>query len=324
MTDFYRKASLIAVSTLGALKFGEKLGECYAERFSKKWSHHFRTSSTHNEIAIYEKPYSINSHSCVLMVHGIGNSSVSLVRFGDEVVKTTGLPVIRYDRPGYGSSRFCTDEPYSVTQSVNELVELILWLHDRYGQVLVTGYSYGGLLAYLAFMELKEPEWCKTVLIEPLHLQEVVVDPSRKLGVTLGLESLRSRQLLSLFGGELLDASIGPFSSNGGRYPFIDAVRRERRSGRCVRATRREFNTLSQILLNGTIVEPPQASSSIRVVTSAESMKQPKQHDLFADFVCSNEDLMAIEETSHDTIIFDRHSVTRIAQLIKNVLSNDS
>lgn len=318
MTGFYGITSFMVGGTLGALKLGEVLGASYAERFSKKWPSHMRKSCARNEIAVYEKAGSSESQRCVLLIHGMGNSSVSLIRLGDEIAKVTRFPVIRYDRPGYGSSRFCTDEPYSVTQSVDELVEIIRWLHKRCYRVTIIGHSYGGLLAHLALRMLGEPEWCDAVLIEPTHLREAVRDSKRILGVALGVENLRNRYLLSLFGGELLDASIGPHALDGQHYPYIDAVRRERRSSRCVRATKREFSALAQLLFDGALIQVPQASASIRVVSSARSVEDSRQRDLFAAYVCVPEGLIVLRETSHDTITLDRHTVERIVQLVRS------
>lgn len=322
MTDFYRTAAFIVGGAIGTLKLGEEMGAFYAERFSKNWPRSIRKSCVRNEIAVYETAGSGETQGCVLLVHGMGNSSVSLVRLGEEIAKFTRTPVIRYDRPGYGASRFCTDEPYSVSQSADELVEIIRWLHERFYGVTVIGHSYGGLLAHLALMLLEEPDWCDAVLVEPTHLHEAVGDSKRLLGVALGVENLRNRRLLSPFGGELLDASIGPHALDGQRHPHIDAVRRERRSGRCVRASWREFNTLAQLLLDGAITQTPQASERVRVVASARSMEDNRQRDLFAAYVCAEEDLVVLEETSHNTIILDRHTVKRIAQLVGGGVAN--
>lgn len=316
MTDFYRKTALIASGTLALLKAGEIIGAFYADRFSRTWPRHMRKSSARNEIAIYKRMGSYESQGCILLVHGMGNSSVSLVRLGDEIAELTGKPVIRYDRPGYGASRFCTDAPYSVTQSADELVEIIQWLHKQYHQVNVIGHSFGGLLAHLALMRLEEPDWCDALLIEPSHLHEAARDSKRMLGVTLGVEELRNRHLLSPFGGELLDASIGPYSLDGRRYPHIDAVRRERRSGHCVRATRREFTTLAKLLFDGNVTQAPQSSTNVRMIASARSVEDLRQKELFSEYICVPEDLIILDETSHDTIILDKGAVKRIAQIV--------
>ena len=316
MTDFYRKTVLIAGGALGALKAGEMFGAFYADRFSKNWPCHMRRSRVRNEIAVYKRMGSDESQNCILLVHGMGNSSVSLVRLGEEIAEFTGRSVIRYDRPGYGASRFCTDAPYSVTQSMDELVEIIRWLHEQYHRVTVVGHSFGGLLAHLALMRLEEPNWCDALLIEPSHLHEAVRDPKRMMGVMLGVEELKNRHLLSPFGGELLDASIGPRALDGRRHPYIDAVRRERRSGRCVRATRREFTTLANLLFDGTVTRAPQPSANVRVVASARSIGDARQKKLFSEYICTPADLTILDETSHETIILDRHAVKRIAQLV--------
>ncbi len=130
---------------------------------------------------------------------------------------------------------------------------MIRWLHKRCYQVTVVGHSYGGLLAHLALMRLEKPNWCNAVLIKPSHLHETVRDPKQILGASLGIENLRNRHLLSPFGGELLDVSISPHAFDGQHHPHIDAVKRERRSGRCVRATMREFTTLAWLLFDSTI-----------------------------------------------------------------------
>lgn len=269
-----------------------------------------------NEIAVYENKGSDQSQGCILLVHGMGNSSVSLVHLGEEIAERTRKPVIRYDRPGYGASRFCTDAPYSITQSADELVEIIRWLHEQYCWVTVVGHSFGGLLAHRALMMLEEPDWCDVLLIEPSHLHEAVRDSKRMLGVMLGVEELRNRYLLSPFGGELLDVSIGPHALDGRRHPHIDAVRRERRSGRCVRATRREFTTLAKLLFDGAVTRAPQASANVRVVASARTVGDVKQRELFAEYIRSHEALTILEGTSHDTIILDRNTVKQIAQIV--------
>lgn len=285
MTDFYRRTAFIAGGVLGALKAGELIGAFYSDRFSRSWPCHMRRSCARNEVAVYKRMGRDASSSCVLLVHGMGNSSVSLILLGEKITEVTGRPVIRYDRPGYGASRFCADTPYSVTQSVDELVEIIRWLHEQYHWVSVVGHSFGGLLAYLALMKLEEPDWCDALLIEPSHLHEAVRDSKRMLGVMLGVEELNKRHLLSPFGGELLDASIGPRTVDGRRHPYINAVRRERRSGRCVRATRREFATLASLLFDGALTRAPQPSANVRVVTSARSAEVDCQKELFADYV---------------------------------------
>lgn len=129
-------------------------------------------------------------------------------------------------------------------------------------------------------------------------------------------DELRNRYLLSLFGGELLDASIGPHARDQRRYSYIDAVRRERRSWRCVRATRREFTTLAKLLFDGSVARSPQPSANVQVVASARSARDIRQRELFTEYICVPEDLVILEETSHDTIILDRKPVKRIAQLV--------
>lgn len=316
MTDFYRKTALITGGALGALKAGEMFGAFYADRFSRNWPRHMRKTCARNEVAVYKRAGVDDSQGCILLVHGMGNSSVSLVRLGEEISELTGRTVIRYDRPGYGASRFCTDAPYSVTQSVDELAEIIRWLHEQYHWVTVVGHSFGGLLAYLALMGLEEPSWCNALLIEPSHLHEARRDPKRMLGVMLGVEELNRRHLLSPFGGELLDASIGPRALDGRRHPHVDAVRRERRSSRCVRATRREFTTLAKLLFDGTVIRAPQPSAKVHVVASARSVGDVRQKELFAEYICSPADMTILGETSHDTIVLDKDAVNRISQIV--------
>lgn len=316
MTDFFKQTAAIAGGTVGLLRLAEVWGAYYANHFSQTWPYYIRRTCVGNEIAVYERVRSDESQGCVLLVHGIGNSSVAMMRLGEEIEKRSGSPVIRYDRPGYGGSRFCTDEPYSVTQAVDELIEIIRSLYEKYNAVTVVGYSYGGLITYLALSLLEDPPWCDAVLIEPTHFQEAVGDPQRTLGISLGIEGLRNRLLLASLGGELLDASIGPKAADGRRYPYVDAVRRERRSGRCLRASKREFKTIAQLLFDGVFLCSPNTSPRVRVISSARSAQDPRQRDLFTSYADSPEGMIIVEGTSHDTIILDRHSVEQIARLV--------
>lgn len=199
---------------------------------------------------------------------------------------------------------------------MDELVEMIRWLHKRWYQVTVVGHSYGGLLAHLALMRLEEPNWCNAVLIEPSHLHETVRDPKQILGASLGIENLRNRHLLSPFGGELLDVSISPHAFDGQHHPHIDAVKRERRSGRCVRATMREFTTLAWLLFDSTIRSTGFSKCPRNHLCTVRGGY--RQRDLFAACVHYPKDLINLEKTSHNTIILDQHAVEKIAQLVNS------
>ncbi len=312
MTLFYQRTVLLGAAALSLLKLGEIANDVSSIQISKTWIFRRTTSPTGNDLGIFTK-YGSKRNAVFIMVHGMGNSSLTMARLGDVLVEDTCNTVIRYDRAGYGYSSIGTQEPFSISEAIRDLEHIISEVIEDHKQVVLIGYSLGGFIAHKYMEDRDSSDNFSAVLIEPTHPQEAVASPAHRLGLVMSLSAVEQRRSVSYLGGELLDRTIGPDRS---RYPndkYVTAIRRERRTWRCLKATNRELKTIINLLLDGELLNAPKAMHSVKVITSDDSAKEKNQSDLFRSFTASEESFLLIKDSNHDDILMKRKSINEIS-----------
>lgn len=83
----------------------------------------------------------------LVFVPGLAATSEHFGRLTDHLLRETGCGVVTYARPGYAGSRRSCTAPYSLAESVDELVDLVDAAVPADRDVVIVGHSLGGELA---------------------------------------------------------------------------------------------------------------------------------------------------------------------------------
>lgn len=320
MSTLLKSTTALAAVSLGGLKVLEQFHKYSASKVSSTWNNEVYVALSENSIRVYTLG-SITASRKVILVHGIGHSSVSMASMGQRIHQTTGVTVIRYDRPGYGSSRFLSPEPRSLQQFVAELDELLEKFTSDSDEVTIIGHSLGGLIARLAREDYDRREGISVIMLDPTHPREASTDRSKRLGMVLAGHELERRTLLSYFGGELLDASIGKIYGRSSVDRYENASHAERFTARSVRATRKESEAVFGLLFNGKYVNVPKKRPDIFVLASEKSNSLTGSEELLKEYSTSDNTYRTIEGTDHESMIQDPRTLQHIVTVLERGFS---
>ncbi len=319
MSRFLKSTATLAAVSLGSLKFLEQYHKYSAARVSNTWNNEEHVASSENSIRVYTLG-STAAKRKVILVHGIGHSSVSMASMGEHIHQSTGATVIRYDRPGYGNSRFLSPEPRSLQQFVTELGELLEKYTSDDDEVTIIGHSLGGLIARLAREDYDHREDISVVMLDPTHPREAATDRSKRLGMVLAGQELDRRILLSYFGGELLDASIGKLYGRSSADRYENAAHAERFTARNVRATHKETEAVFGLLFNGKYVDVPNIRPGIFVVASEKSNSLTGSEGLLREYATSKNTYRTIQGSDHESMLYNSTTIQHIVAILERRL----
>lgn len=321
MSTFFKSAAAFAAVSIGGLKALEQWHGYNSARVSKSWPTENYIASSENSLCLYRLgPLSANRK--VILLHGIGHSSVSMAGIGKAIYEATGDTVIRYDRPGYGSSRFLSPEPRSLQQFVTELVEILDYSTSPDDEILIVGHSLGGLIARLAQDDSITRTQLSVVLLDPTHPHEAATERGNRLGMVLAGQELERRSFLSTFGGELFDASIGKLLPSANIDHYENATHQERFTSRCAHATRRESAAVFGFLLNGKYTNAPDSRHDVFVIASAKSDDMPNSRSLLKTYVNADDKYHVIKGTDHESMLHDPDTTKQVLDIINRERSH--
>lgn len=316
MSTLLKSTTALAAVTFGSLKVLEQYHKYSAARVSDTWNNEEHVALSENSIRVYTLGSTAASRK-VILVHGIGHSSVSMASMGEYIHQSTGATVIRYDRPGYGNSRFLSPEPRSLQQFVTELDELLEKFTTDDDEVTIIGHSLGGLIARLAREDYDRRENMSVIMLDPTHPREAATDRSKRLGMVLAGQELERRTLLSYFGGELLDASIGKIYGRSSVDRYENAAHAERFTARSVRATRKESEAIFGLLFNGKYVDVPSIRPGIFVLASEKSNSLTGSEELLREYATSDNTYRTIQGADHESMIQDPKTLQNIVTILE-------
>ncbi|RLP81333.1 alpha/beta hydrolase [Mycetocola lacteus] len=249
-----------------------------------------------------------------VLCHGLGTSSNYLMLLADRLSRNQNSLVVAYDRAGYRRSRVGSAYPYSVSESLCDLGELIGRLPKEFAGVVLVGHSFGAYIAHRfaeAYPEQVDHLW----LIEPTHPREISAVELRREGTLSVSESIRMNTALAGLGLGVLNDSR-PLASEVSGNRFSYPVESELYTGRVWRAMRREWDTISALLFDGSLSVSPSGVST-RVVASAQTNSSgANQRELFESYLERGESLDVIRGVNHHSILLSQEGVEAVVSLI--------
>ncbi|WP_425462015.1 alpha/beta fold hydrolase [Mycetocola tolaasinivorans] len=267
-----------------------------------------------NDIA-YRVAGSIRPKHVYVLCHGLGTSSNYLLLLADHLSRAEDTLVVIYDRAGYRRSRVGTSFPYSIVESVNDLEDLLSNIEELHQSVVLVGHSFGGYIAH-RFVEAHPEKVDSLWLIEPTHPQEATLSDQRREGVLAVTESIRMNTLLARAGLGILNDNR-PTAKGLSGNPYSHSVESEIPTGRTWRAMKREWDTISALLLDGTI-GVRNGEVPTRVITSDDTESSlAVQQELFRQFLEDSQPLDILVGLNHHSVLLSRRGVLAVASRIR-------
>jgi pimeloyl-ACP methyl ester carboxylesterase len=155
-----RDDRMLKVAGLGLAAAGAAAGVLAVQRrmrVREGWpTSHRVTTSSGNELQ-YELMSRGDADKPVLVFcAGLGTTSEQWAWVSETIARDTGYGVITYARAGYAGSDFHSTKPYTLDDSVDDLVDLVQAAVPEDRRVLLVGHSLGGELARRAAVRLGE------------------------------------------------------------------------------------------------------------------------------------------------------------------------
>ncbi|HZG07013.1 MAG TPA: alpha/beta hydrolase [Streptomyces sp.] len=214
---------------------------------------------------------------------GLMNTSSAWLLVADHL--DPSISVLLYDRAGYrGSLRRCPED-YSLSESVNDLAEVIADGVAGTGPCVLTGHSLGGYLAHRAAAALPGRVH-GLLLVDPTHPRELLHSRRQREG-SRGINlTMKLGPWSAVFGAGLLVDKKGLFSFAEGS-PHYRKLRLEGSAPSTWRAARREWDYSYAFMLDGG--RPlDRLDIPVSVVAAESTMRDTPEHkDLYEEYVAS-------------------------------------
>lgn len=167
------------------------------------------TCATGNVLTYYRRD-GLPASPTLVFEAGLMSTSTSWLLLADHLAPT--LSVVVYDRAGYRKSMRGCVEPYCLSESVDDLRDVIADAVISDGPVYLVGHSLGGYLAYQVATtasrttesRVSAPAIDGVVLIDPTHPGELMRSRRQREGSRGVHMALKLGPLTSLAGGGLL------------------------------------------------------------------------------------------------------------------------
>ncbi|MGW6598003.1 alpha/beta fold hydrolase [Streptomyces sp. NPDC055036] len=324
----YTFPQLTAV-TLGALLASGVSYAAYAGIRSRTFRHsafteHRISCETGNLITYYRRD-GLPGGPTVVFESGLMGSSTSWLLLADHLDAATSVVV--YDRAGYRKSlRSCTEE-YCLSESVDDLREVIADAVVANGPVFLAGHSLGGYLCYQVAgtpsrngeSRMPEPAVDGVILVDPTHPRELMESRRQRLGSGATHMTLKLGPLTSLLGGGLLADRKNLFAYCAGS-PYEKPLWLEGSAASTWRAARREWQQSYTLMLDGgrqlnTVAVP------VTVIAAEETLRSSaEQRSLYDEYISlgTGGEMVSIAGASHMSIVASvEHAPATAAELEK-------
>lgn len=231
---------------------------------------------------------------------GLMNTSAAWLLLADHL--DPALSLVLYDRAGYRSSLRRCPEDYSLSESANDLVEVITEAVAPGGPCVLVGHSLGGYLVHRAAAAAPDRVH-GLVLIDPTHPRELIHSRRQREGSRAANLTMKLGPWSAVLGGGLLLDKKGMFSFAEGS-PHYRTLRLEASAPSTWRATRREWDYSYAFMLDGG--RPlDRLRIPVSVVAAESTMRDiPEHEDLYEDYVASGSGgrVTTIEGSSHVSV----------------------
>lgn len=214
---------------------------------------------------------------------GLMNTSAAWLLVADHLDPT--ISVLLYDRAGYRSSLRRCPEDYALSESVNDLAEVIADGVTADGPCVLTGHSLGGYLVHRAAAALPGRVH-GVVLVDPTHPRELLHSRKQREGSRGVNLTMKLGPWSALCGAGLLIDKKGLYSFAEGS-PHYRTLRLEGSAASTWRAARREWDYSYAFMLDGgrplDRLEVP-----VSVVAAHTTMRDTPEHEeLYREYVAS-------------------------------------
>lgn len=305
----------------GALVVGLKAGEVWRSRRSRSLpgdvvrgpvAEGRIMASSGNDIA-FRTFGSSEPERTVVLCHGLGTSSNSLLVLADLLSALPRTRVLVYDRAGYRASRIGSSEPFTVAEAVADLADVLDHVVGPEHRVTLVGHSLGGYVAH-RFATLHPRRAERLWLLEPTHPQEVVRVAAKRGGVFSLSQMFRLNTSLTWWGASALKTP-NELSSRTPDSPVGDLLDAEAGTGALMRATRREWRTIETLLLDGGAFLQP-VEVPVRVVASDGALNALPEHREFFREYASDHAVVEVPDANHLSLVLSPEPARRVADLI--------
>lgn len=303
--------------TTGALGVALGIGlshTAYAGIRSRMFRHHAftekRVTCATGNILTYYRRDGLPASPTLVFEAGLMSTSTSWLLLADHLDPT--LSVVAYDRAGYRKSMRGCAEPYCLSESVDDLRDVIADAVISDGPVYLVGHSLGGYLAYQVATtasrttesRVPAPAIDGVVLIDPTHPGELMRSRRQREGSRGVHMALKLGPLTSLAGGGLLMDKKNMYAFCAGS-PYEKIWRLEGSTVSTWLAARREWRQAYIFMLDGGR-QLHGAAVPVTVLAAEETLlPEQEQRSLYDEYVSlgSGGQVVSISETSHMSIV---------------------
>ncbi|MGC5394201.1 alpha/beta fold hydrolase [Streptomyces sp. DT20] len=251
---------------------------------------------------------------------GLMSTSTAWLLIADHL--DPAVTVVVYDRAGYrGSLRRCPDT-YSLSESVNDLVDVVTDALGVRRTCVLAGHSLGGYLVHRA--AATAPDLVKgVILVDPTHPRELLHSPRQRVGARAADMTMRLGPWTSFFGGGLLLDKKEMFDFARGTAHHR-ALRLEVSAPGTWRAARREWSRAYAFMMDG---GRPLDRLEIPVSVIAAELtlrKSPEHRELLEEYVSSGSrgEIVTIADSTHLSVVSGSGTAAFTAKAMEGMLGD--
>lgn len=271
--------------------------------------------STGNEIVAYRKKSS-GSHATVIFIPGLLSSASSVAHLADEYHELTGAECVLYNRAGYGASRVGSARPFSLSEAVEDAVEMISSMVASDRSVHLVGHSMGGLLAHRLAHRLPD-RVASVTLLDPTHPYELRHSKAQYVGAEgLDLTLMLGPATMRMGGALLLSRKQVVAFAEGNRYR--DRIWFDAAASKIYHAGRREWRYLHPLMLDW-----PSAVETVDIpltlVAAGDTLKNiPRHRELYEQYVDAGTPgyVYEVADAGHLTLITEMRFISQICEIM--------
>ncbi|MGP4968888.1 alpha/beta fold hydrolase [Glutamicibacter ardleyensis] len=268
-----------------------------------------------NEIVVYRKN-STNSHSTVIFIPGLLSSVSSVAHLADEYHELTGTECVLYNRAGYGASRVGSARPFSLSEAVEDAVEMISSTVDKDRSVHLVGHSMGGLLAHRLAHRLPD-RIASVTLLDPTHPYELRHSKAQYVGAEgLDLTLMLGPATMRMGGALLLSRKQVMAFAEGNRYR--DRIWFDVAASKIYHAARREWSYLHPLMLDW-----PSAVETVNIpltlIAAGDTLDSiPRHRELFDQYVDAGTPgyIYEVADAGHLTLVTEVRFIRQICEIM--------
>ncbi|MET9645125.1 alpha/beta fold hydrolase [Streptomyces syringium] len=251
--------------------------------------------------------------------HGLASTTEHCAWIVERLAFDRGQPVVTYARAGYGPSRRVKESPYTIQESVDDLVDLIRQALPEDRKVVLVGHSLGAELNRRAVAQLGD-RVAGVVYLDPSHPAQLIRSDKQRKGSELFTDSMTDMARWTKLGfGSLMTRPRWvdhlPYAYRDKAFALYTDSRLWTAAAREWKAVREEFQSFEGDL-------PPVPAPGLVVAAQVTVDIDPEQLLMYHDIVRAHRaadrhgDVTVVERGGHDTILTDARHARTAADLI--------